>query len=705
VDFLTIYASIMADDDSSNSDVTGAVHPVSDSEAAERLMTEYESQMKGVKERAGVWKRHCADYAQLKQTLASISDRVTHSSTMIPMGKKAYMEGTLVHTNEIMVLLGDNWFAERSAVQAGEICQRRIDKCTQMLEELDKELTLIESWKKQASGIGGDGTGGEGGVGDQGEVDIREPFDEKAETEWAEQHRRRVKDYKQQKSRRKEDEENQDDDDALFRRLDELEIEEELDEHLRRESEKKAAIKAVTEAKVTPERSGTLNKGQETTSHHIDPSQNGKEEMNAKVSFGRESNSDHQPSSNQAMHMEEVEEEEDESGSSEDWSESPPLSDEDEDDEDGEDVTASDAEIDAAIEAAEEAARIASEEAKYNTVPDRSGSGGCVFPPGNARRISRFSVSEIISENCEILDVSGEKQEDDEDSNSMLRNEHKSQLKPRQRRVSFGSISERLFMKDEEKRLQPLKATKNVVSLDSVAMVAASTEDAEAAAPALTKDVPTIFFTHHDYSSSSRPIEIIDNSQNRVPRDPSDLTRLYGIGGSNSPTRLKSILKPSGSSHSLSSFDESSLASSPSNRLRSSSSLSSSLGRFAVSPTHHSVPVTSQAMTSSSERKSSRFTVSPSSSSGVHGAMGAQHDAAKMTPNEAPHQQQPTPLLQHPVKDMVVESRGTAAAGIEPQSSNNQDQLPTPSTHQQQQQQQPTSTRKQSRFKLSRVQL
>ena len=34
-----------------------------------------------------------------------------------------------MHTNEITVLLGDNWFAERSASQAVEIVARR-KKCT-----------------------------------------------------------------------------------------------------------------------------------------------------------------------------------------------------------------------------------------------------------------------------------------------------------------------------------------------------------------------------------------------------------------------------------------------------------------------------------------------------------------------------------------------------------------------------------------------
>ena len=39
------------------------------------------------------------------------------------------MPGKLVHTNEITVLLGDNWFAERSASQALDIVARR-KKCT-----------------------------------------------------------------------------------------------------------------------------------------------------------------------------------------------------------------------------------------------------------------------------------------------------------------------------------------------------------------------------------------------------------------------------------------------------------------------------------------------------------------------------------------------------------------------------------------------
>ena len=35
------------------------------------------------------------------------------------------MPGQLYHTNEILVLLGDNWFTKRSVKQALEIAERR----------------------------------------------------------------------------------------------------------------------------------------------------------------------------------------------------------------------------------------------------------------------------------------------------------------------------------------------------------------------------------------------------------------------------------------------------------------------------------------------------------------------------------------------------------------------------------------------------
>ena len=43
----------------------------------------------------------------------------------VPIGKHAFIPGQLYHTNEIMVLLGDNWFAQVTAKQARDIVSRR----------------------------------------------------------------------------------------------------------------------------------------------------------------------------------------------------------------------------------------------------------------------------------------------------------------------------------------------------------------------------------------------------------------------------------------------------------------------------------------------------------------------------------------------------------------------------------------------------
>lgn len=45
---------------------------------------------------------------------------------MVPIGKRALMKGKLIHTNEILVYLGDGYFAKYSASQAISLCNRRI---------------------------------------------------------------------------------------------------------------------------------------------------------------------------------------------------------------------------------------------------------------------------------------------------------------------------------------------------------------------------------------------------------------------------------------------------------------------------------------------------------------------------------------------------------------------------------------------------
>ena len=49
-------------------------------------------------------------------------------SKQVPFGSLAFMPGKLVHTNEITVLLGDNWFAKCSAKQAQKLVTHRMER-------------------------------------------------------------------------------------------------------------------------------------------------------------------------------------------------------------------------------------------------------------------------------------------------------------------------------------------------------------------------------------------------------------------------------------------------------------------------------------------------------------------------------------------------------------------------------------------------
>ena len=53
------------------------------------------------------------------------SDWVSFAQEMIPITSLAFMRGKTIHTNEILVQLGDGWYAERSAKDALEMIARR----------------------------------------------------------------------------------------------------------------------------------------------------------------------------------------------------------------------------------------------------------------------------------------------------------------------------------------------------------------------------------------------------------------------------------------------------------------------------------------------------------------------------------------------------------------------------------------------------
>lgn len=85
------------------------------------------------------------EYSSLKDTLQVLTERSRRRVLAPVAGGLAYFPAELNSTNTILVLLGDSWFAERSAAQAAEIAGRRLDFLRREAEVLQQEQTTLRS--------------------------------------------------------------------------------------------------------------------------------------------------------------------------------------------------------------------------------------------------------------------------------------------------------------------------------------------------------------------------------------------------------------------------------------------------------------------------------------------------------------------------------------------------------------------------------
>ena len=116
-------------------------------EAYDRLLSEQSSYINEVDAQISKWKQFQNDYQQLQTRLSTLPDRLTYECT-VPFGKLAFIPGRIVHSNEILVLLGENYFVERSCKQAQDIVRRRLDNINEKLENHRKEKELFDQQKK-----------------------------------------------------------------------------------------------------------------------------------------------------------------------------------------------------------------------------------------------------------------------------------------------------------------------------------------------------------------------------------------------------------------------------------------------------------------------------------------------------------------------------------------------------------------------------
>ena len=66
------------------------------------------------------------EYSTLASSLRELPRKV-ESQILVPFGKLAFFPGTLQHTNEVMVLLGESYFAKCSAEKAAQIAEHRAE--------------------------------------------------------------------------------------------------------------------------------------------------------------------------------------------------------------------------------------------------------------------------------------------------------------------------------------------------------------------------------------------------------------------------------------------------------------------------------------------------------------------------------------------------------------------------------------------------
>ncbi|KAG0488206.1 hypothetical protein HPP92_007017 [Vanilla planifolia] len=114
------------------------------------------------------------DNKALIQHVQKLPEELSHD-IMVPFGGAAFFPGRLIHTNEFMVLLGEGYYAERSAKQTVEILQRRgksleaqLESLKRVVKDLELEAKFFDSAATEAA---------------EGVVHIREEYVEDAENQ------------------------------------------------------------------------------------------------------------------------------------------------------------------------------------------------------------------------------------------------------------------------------------------------------------------------------------------------------------------------------------------------------------------------------------------------------------------------------------------------------------------------------------------
>lgn len=117
------------------------------SDSYDRLIEFQQENINNANKKIELFDKYKEDYIELKKLIDCLKD-TTKKAYNIPIAGSslALMPGHIIHTNEILVLLGDNYFTLRSSKQACEIIDRRIGNIDQTLARTKEARKKSEDW-------------------------------------------------------------------------------------------------------------------------------------------------------------------------------------------------------------------------------------------------------------------------------------------------------------------------------------------------------------------------------------------------------------------------------------------------------------------------------------------------------------------------------------------------------------------------------
>eukprot|EP00397_Hematodinium_sp_SG-2012_P051403 GEMP01060194.1.p1 GENE.GEMP01060194.1~~GEMP01060194.1.p1 ORF type:complete len:320 (+),score=94.85 GEMP01060194.1:31-960(+) len=147
-------------------------------EEEKRAMVHLEKKLDVKKDEIKRMREFAKDYDTLHSTLETLPNKLRHD-VMVPFSSMAFFEGEIHHTNEVLMLLGEDWFAERTTQKALETVDSRKALVEENIALLEKEILTLQ---KTIDIAGTEHPSSALTIGSDGLMEIKEQYNKEAES-------------------------------------------------------------------------------------------------------------------------------------------------------------------------------------------------------------------------------------------------------------------------------------------------------------------------------------------------------------------------------------------------------------------------------------------------------------------------------------------------------------------------------------------